>query len=157
MRLLNCETFKIETDFETIPPYAILSHRWIWIKRQELTFQEMENGTARECPGYKKIRFAATQALRDGFSYVWLDTVCIDKTNHTEFSEAINSMYQWYAESGTCYAYLADVATKMDIPMSQWFTRGWTLQELLAPPKSKFSPLDGSLLERGRTKICMSS
>lgn len=42
-------------------------------------------------------------------------------------------MFQWYRQSWICYTFLDDVADKADIPNSKWFTRGWTLQELLAP------------------------
>ena len=60
------------------------------------------------------------------------DLCCIDKTSSAELSEAINSMYRWYQESGVCYAYLADVPPNA-FSKSRWFTRGWTLQELIAP------------------------
>jgi hypothetical protein len=80
-----------------------------------------------------------------GFEYVWIDTCCIDKERSAELSEAINSMYRWYKEAQVCIAYLADVPSE-DSPrslysalaMSRWFTRGWTLQELIAPPTVKF-------------------
>lgn len=42
-------------------------------------------------------------------------------------------MFAWYKRSAKCYAYLADVDERKDIPQSRWFTRAWTLQELLAP------------------------
>lgn len=51
--------------------------------------------------------------------------------------EAINSMFRWYKSSVVCYAYLSHVAPDSggfyDITTSQWFKRGWTLQELIAP------------------------
>ena len=81
-------------------------------------------------------------AVADGFDYIWIDTCCIDKTSSAELSEALNSMYRWYQEAEECYAYLADVphnsinrATGVTGPSwkSRWFTRGWTLQELIAP------------------------
>ena len=75
-------------------------------------------------------------AAADGFHYIWIDTCCIDKASSAELSEAINSTYRWYHESGVCYAYLADVppnAVDNEFAKSRWFTRGWTLQELIAP------------------------
>jgi hypothetical protein len=55
-------------------------------------------------------------------------------------------MFIWYRNAQICYAYLSDVAADFRNPetseimnlyaaleRSQWFTRGWTLQELLAP------------------------
>lgn len=77
--------------------------------------------------------------------YVWIDTCCIDKTNNAELSEAINSMFRWYEKSLVCLAHLADVHTNLgqkemedEFRNSAWFQRGWTLQELLAPPVIKF-------------------
>ncbi|KAL8806940.1 MAG: hypothetical protein Q9200_004866 [Gallowayella weberi] len=64
-----------------------------------------------------------------------MDTICIDKKNSTELSMSINSMYRWYEQARCCFVYLEDYPTK-DVPVftqSKWFTRGWTLQELVAP------------------------
>ena len=51
-------------------------------------------------------------------------------------------MYSWYKESQVCYAYLADIrrgeTLQDDLRGSNWFTRGWTLQELLAPSSVVF-------------------
>lgn len=69
----------------------------------------------------------------------------IDKSSSAELSEAINSMYRWYQNAEVCYAYLSDVSTKewpegekSDFARSRWFTRGWTLQELIAPAVVRF-------------------
>ena len=79
--------------------------------------------------------------------YLWVDTCCIDKTSSAELSEAINSMYSWYHDSSWCIVYLEDVtSTEENYSISQasqfgrsrWFTRGWTLQELLAPEEPAF-------------------
>jgi hypothetical protein len=51
-------------------------------------------------------------------------------------------MYSWSKESQVCYAYLADVrrgeTLQDDLRGSNWFKRGWTLQELLAPSSVVF-------------------
>ena len=99
-----------------------------------------------ECKkGFCKVRDSCVQARRDGYQYIWIDTCCIDKTSSTELSEAINSMYAWYKDSAVCYVLLADVfveplrgRTWHDFHTSRWFTRGWTLQELLAPAQLQF-------------------
>jgi hypothetical protein len=91
--------------------------------------------------GYKKIEFTCKQAAKDGVEYVWVDTCCIDKSSSAELSESINSMYRWYQNSKYCYVYLSDVNKsdfQMEFPKSRWFTRGWTLQELIAPPEVSF-------------------
>lgn len=78
-------------DPQDIPSqYAILSHKW---GPDEVTFKDLENGTATTKAGYRKLEFCGEQAARDGLRYFWIDTCCIDKANNTELSEAINSMF----------------------------------------------------------------
>jgi hypothetical protein len=141
MRLLRrCDTgdFSLsQFGDEDIPPYAILSHTW-GADTEEVTFEDLTNGTGKDKPGYVKIRFCGEQARLDNLHYFWIDTCCIDKRSSAELSEAINSMYRWYQDANVCYAYLADVPSKAKFSGSRWFTRGWTLQELIAPSKMIF-------------------
>lgn len=141
MRLLNARTFHLETyhDHGFRPRYAILSHTW---GDEEVSFQDVEAPSPPTHKlGYKKVVETCRRALRMGLDYVWVDTCCIDKTNPTELSIAINSMYQWYQDAEVCFAYLSDVPFLPDDQESQasrfvesrWFQRGWTLQELLGP------------------------
>jgi hypothetical protein len=134
-----------------IPRYAILSHTW-GARGEEVTFEDLMKGTGESKAGYKKIRFCGEQAARDGLQHFWVDTCCIDKSNNTELSEAINSMFRWYRNAAKCYVYLSDISTndRNQINHSfqwtwepafrkcRWFTRGWTLQELIAPPLVEF-------------------
>ena len=138
MRLINTATLKLE-EFPNhkAVPFAILSHVW---GPEEVTFHDFQKPHAHRMAGYEKITGCCAQALSDGFDYVWIDTCCIDKSSSAELSEAINSMYLWYSDAALCYAYLVDVSTngtqsqlKESFAESKWFTRGWTLQELLAP------------------------
>ena len=81
--------------------------------------------------------------MDDGLQYAWIDACCIDKTNSSELSEAINSMYQWYKNVAVCYVYMFDVEIRsplidLSFEGSAWHTRGWTLQELIAPEIAKF-------------------
>jgi hypothetical protein len=129
------------------PQYAILSHRWAADPDDEVTFDDMKLscGSAKGKKGYQKITDCCTQALRDGYNWVWIDTCCIDKRSSAELSEAINSMYSWYAESEICYVYLEDVNDPDDTLAfrgSSWFKRGWTLQELIAPAEAEFFSTD---------------
>jgi hypothetical protein len=151
MRLLNIEDngeFSLieYMDEREIPGYAILSHRW-GEDSDEVTLKDIRDRTGRTKIGYKKIRACAKQAVEDGLKLIWVDTCCIDKTSSAELSEAINSMWRWYRESKFCYAFLNDVPANTSIDTmagaiafskSQWFTRGWTLQELLAPSEVIF-------------------
>jgi len=139
-----------------IPLYAILSHTWE--TDQELTFQDMINGAGRSKAGYRKIQFCGDQAKKDGLQYFWVDTCCIDKTSSAELSEAINSMFRWYRNAVKCYVFLSDVSKgdfgTQPLPSqllstlrpSRWFTRGWTLQELLAPLRVEFFSKEGDWL-----------
>lgn len=138
MRLINAHTLKLE-EFWDEKTYAILSHRW---GDGEVSFGDMQDpAVASNMKGYGKIRKACKQAVSDGHDYLWLDTCCINKESSAELSEAINSMYRWYKAAAVCYAFLADVdgiaigggLMDQQIRSSVWFTRGWTLQELLAP------------------------
>ena len=125
----------------SVPLYAILSHTW---GEDEVTFQDINAAGFESKLGYEKISKTCSLAATQGFGYVWIDTCCIDKTSSAELSEAINSMYRWYGDAAICYAYLSDVECcdanmirslgwSSDFCSSRWFTRGWTLQELIAP------------------------
>jgi heterokaryon incompatibility protein (HET) len=140
---------------DRIPPYAILSHRWSTDDKDEITFKEIIKGIDdRRKSGYKKLEFCSAQAKVDGLHYFWVDTCCIDKSNQNEESVAIYSMFRWYQKAVKCYVYLADVcvddrddesiriATESALPESEWFSRGWTLQELLAPETVEFYSRD---------------
>jgi len=136
---------------EAIPPYAILSHTW-GPDTEEVTFDDQTNGTGKDKPGYEKIRFCGEQAAADDLKYFWVDTCCINKANKAELSQAINSMFRWYRNATRCYVYLPDVSIakrkasgqsseftwEPAFRGSRWFTRGWTLQELLAPCSVEF-------------------
>ncbi|KIK14755.1 hypothetical protein PISMIDRAFT_345083 [Pisolithus microcarpus 441] len=153
MRLINVRTYHLETFDSKPPEYAILSHRW---REEEILFQDIEDGKdilARK--GYAKFLDSCRRASKDGFGYIWIDTCCIDKSSSAELSEAINSMYHWYKNSALCYAYLDDVcdpvvvrdrAWASALVRSEWFTRGWTLQELIAPRHVQFYTRDWSLI-----------
>lgn len=144
---------------DDLPPYAILSHTW-GEDYEEVTFQEMVSGEGKSKVGYGKIRFCADQAIKDDLKHIWVDTCCIDKTNHTELSEAIISMFSWYQKAAKCYVFLSDVSTgsalhhcqapidtwEAEFRGSRWFTRGWTLQELIAPGIVEFFSTQGTFL-----------
>ena len=149
MRLLNTKTAVLHqfNNSADIPPYAILSHVW---QKEEQTLQDISD-PANQDPVHPwahisyKIRDCCAFAAREGFEWIWIDTCCIDKTSSSELSEAINSMYAWYAAADVCYVWLHDVddthpseSGPASFSQSAWFTRGWTLQELLAPRYAVF-------------------
>jgi ankyrin repeat protein len=139
-----------------IPRYAILSHTWE-ADDQELTFQDITTRSGRSKAGYRKIQFCRDQAKKDGLQYFWVDSCCINKSSSAELSEAINSMFRWYQNAVKCYVFLSDVSTgkhsrsseliwEPALRQSRWFTRGWTLQELIAPRSVQFFSRDGRQL-----------
>lgn len=152
MRLLNSKTLEFREFFDSdIPEYAILSHRW---GPDEASFQDFERGLEHTRKGFSKIKQCCKEAWNDRIDWAWIDTCCIDKKSSAELTEAINSMYNWYKNAAICYVYLGDVLLEDDgfghvlweddsyelhqtsmerFRRSLWFTRGWTLQELLAP------------------------
>jgi len=139
--------------------YAILSHTWGQVN-EEVTYEDMVECSGRDKAGYKKIDFCGEQAAKDGLQYFWIDSCCIKKTSDAELSSSINSMFRWYRRAAKCYVYLADVSAKKRkrgddngprmweraFRESRWFTRGWTLQELLAPASVEFFSSDGERL-----------
>lgn len=153
MRLLQLESsgdFSLTEDYtEHVPPYAILSHTW-GKDADEVTFDDFRARTYTSKTGYRKIQFCGERAARDGLRHFWVDTCCINKSNYTELSEAINSMFHWYRDATKCYVYLSDVSTpnatgslsqstwESEFRHSRWFTRAWTLQELISPESVEF-------------------
>lgn len=153
MHLLTRETRsgaleKIEIRLErdvNVSDYAILSHRW-GRPMDEVSFEDMLTNQYRNKKGYAKLVGCCEQARRDGLRYVWVDTCCINKASSAELSEAITSMFAYYERAKMCYAFLDDVSIDSNaggsppssFSQSAWFTRGWTLQELIAPTHVKF-------------------
>lgn len=158
MRLINTTTFKLHEFLSSqIPKYAILSHTW---DEQEISAEQLESGLIND-----KIKEFCDQAQRDGLQFGWVDTICINNSHKKEneidpaikkeHEEAINSMYEWLAHAEVCYAYLNEVdidpeldsdqrrnAVQQALLSSHWFTSGWTLIELIAPPRVEFFQKD---------------
>jgi hypothetical protein len=131
-----------------VPRYVILSHTW---EEEEVTFIDMygdrELATAKK--GWKKLQAACDEARSNGYDWIWVDTCCIDKASSAELSEAINSMFRWYENSAVCYVYLSDAYGTQPVYIGdnwaseehvkpRWYSRGWTLQELIAPRHVRF-------------------
>ncbi|KAJ6781060.1 hypothetical protein PWT90_09521 [Aphanocladium album] len=150
MRLLNTATGQLEEFVgRNVPPYAALSHTWT---ESEVSLQQWSSLCSSSAaalplppdPGTDKILATCHLAAQDGLGHAWADTCCIDKSSSAELSEAINSMHAWYARSAICYVHLADLDPggpadlETALPRCRWFTRGWTLQELIAPARVVF-------------------
>lgn len=172
MRLLNTKTLKFKETYDIGSGdmrYAILSHRW---GDEEVSFEDFvlaqqvddypewwppsaQGRLVKQKAGYNKItKFCSVVKDSYGLKWCWVDTCCIDKRSSAELSEAINSMWSWYQTSKVCLVYMPDVTSPPD-PVapeddaawstfrgSAWFTRCWTLQELLAPYVLSFCTRD---------------
>ncbi|OBZ66570.1 hypothetical protein A0H81_13370 [Grifola frondosa] len=167
MYLLHTQTLTLKEfpDSHRADPYAILSHVW---HEDELLFRHIRSFEPgmKDLRGYSKVAGCCSKALSEGYEWVWIDSCCIDKSSSSELeSEAINSMYEWYRQAEVCYMYLDDVPAKSDMDdifmrsddfeqlrwrdatrfrKSRWFSRGWTLQELIAPKELEFLAHDWS-------------
>ncbi|KAI0327191.1 HET-domain-containing protein [Cubamyces sp. BRFM 1775] len=183
MWLLDTQTMELR-GFHSPPKtsegrgeYAILSH--VWSAEGEQSFQDVwmltaDRATNRDSPMSDidtspiwdderlsaKLRHCCAIARRFGYRFVWVDSCCIDKTSSAELSEAINSMYEWYAGADLCFAFLEDVDDDVNprregsaFRRSRWFTRGWTLQELVAPSEVVFLSRRWSILG-SKSSLC---
>jgi len=149
MRLLNTKTLELKEFIEKpLQGYAILSHTWG--EDEVVLYEDMKcRNDIKKKRGYRKIVKCCELALAAGYDWVWIDTCCIDKGSSAELSEAINSMFDWYKSSDICYVYLEDVdivgasdLTYQYFSRCRWVTRGWTLQELIAPEAMVFYSAD---------------
>ncbi|KAF8971913.1 heterokaryon incompatibility protein-domain-containing protein [Flammula alnicola] len=142
-RLRDVPRDQIEQDIikdllEKFGGYAILSHTWLQ-NEPEVTFSEWPSIRHRDEAGYRKlVGFCEVAVKESGISLAWMDTICINKDSSSELDESIRSMYRWYRDASICITYLADTSSLDDMARDRWFTRGWTLQELLAPRRIQF-------------------
>ncbi|KAL2881491.1 hypothetical protein SGCOL_003057 [Colletotrichum sp. CLE4] len=105
--------------------------------------------TTKSKAGFDKVAKTCEVAREKGLGYAWVDTCCIDKSSSAELSEAINSMFRWYQEAKVCLVFLSDLRPEVsgtgpgvyeiaDLSRCKWFSRGRTLQELIAPAVAEF-------------------
>jgi hypothetical protein len=169
MRLINTTSLTLREFFasEDIPAYSILSHCW-GAPAEEITYSDLSRQTHNTNSfGWTKIVQCCRLARERDLHWAWVDTCCIDKSSSAELTEAINSMFRWYKDATVCFAFLTDVnataesaqfvlngstsfslGTENEEPMwqalkrSRYFTRGWTLQELIAPKDVEFFNAD---------------
>ncbi|KAF8185716.1 heterokaryon incompatibility protein-domain-containing protein [Pholiota molesta] len=126
--------------------YAILSHTWARNGIGEMEYKDWTAGTRKD-GAYRKLEmFCEVAARHHNVTYGWMDSVCINKESSSELDESIRSMYQWYRDAHICITILADTTSIGDMRYDDWFKRGWTLQELLAPARVKFYAKDWSPL-----------
>ncbi len=155
-QVMECISAEIVAEAPNIGPYdstvfeeyAILSHTWLL--KGEITYSDCTGPTLlidTTSPGYNKLTKFCETAAEQGLRLAWMDTVCINKESSTELDESIRSMFKWYQNAQVCIVYLAETESLEDLKNDRWFTRGWTLQELLAPEKISFYSKHWNVLE----------
>ncbi|KAK4907126.1 hypothetical protein LTR49_023821 [Elasticomyces elasticus] len=159
MRLIHTRDYTRKRFGSPPAKYAVLSHRW-YADEKEVDYQKFSSedltDKTQETDGLNKIRNACIKADEAELDWLWIDSCCIDKTSSTELNESLRSMFRWYRQATICLTYLADVKVSESLPTtfrllkpvkrdddsirtnSEWFERGWTLQELLAPTHMMF-------------------
>ncbi|SPO07602.1 uncharacterized protein DNG_10297 [Cephalotrichum gorgonifer] len=173
MKLLHTKTLGLETfyDSQTRPPYLALSLSYSWEpghpRYQDLIGHGLDGNPAAAAaatseslsgsgpgPTSTLVRRACDVAEQLGFQYIWAECICVDASSTAEVSEAVNSAFRWLSDSAACLAYLPDLPSSGDDPFDEalwrsceWWTRPWTLPELLAPSAVRF--YDGDWNFRG--------
>lgn len=159
MRVINTASFEMKSDMGDAKlreeGYAVLSHRWVGpettFHQYEKHVAELKSGSTALSPQLERIHGACICARNKGIEWLWIDSCCINKLSAVEETESINSMYRWYRHSVLCITYLYDVELDDTLEPTdprifnnsggkpaEWFSRGWTLQELLASGKMEF-------------------
>jgi hypothetical protein len=135
----EAESKNINDTVSRIARCSISSHTWLRGAPGEVTYDRwLKCDFDTEQPGYQKLVNFCKAAAEHGYTFGWLDTVCINKASSAELDESIRSMYKWYGNAHICITYLAATMNASAMGADPWFTRGWTLQELVAPKYIKF-------------------
>ncbi|KAG2118685.1 WD40-repeat-containing domain protein [Suillus discolor] len=142
---------KTEPVEEAVTKYfswVMLSHRW---ERKEPLLHDIQDKVIYELNPVGtmvKLQKFCKVARDAGYSWAWSDTCCIDQDNNVELQQSVNSMFVWYHHSALTIIYLSDVPPSSKsgaLANSIWNTRGWTVQEFLAPKIVLFYQADWSL------------
>ena len=139
------QTTHIREVVSTYFQYVTLSHRWGALEPLLRDIERRDIYDLGSAAGQRKLSFFCLESLRRGYLWAWSDTCCIDKESSAELQEAIGSMFSWYQRSALTVVHLNDVSATGSLISSEWFKRGWTLQELLAPRSLLFFTQDWSL------------
>lgn len=148
LRLIGArDLLPIRFSADKAPPYAFISHCWLH-PDEEPTLRDLVDNVAYRKAGFTKLQRAADVALRRGLEYFWIDTCCVDGRIIHEVRQAIKTVALWLTKADICFVYLSDVkaveqrsslnSNHESLRKSKWFTRSWTLVELLVPQRVEF-------------------
>jgi hypothetical protein len=128
--------------------WIMLSHRW---ESKEPLLHDIQDKAIYDLDSIGtmvKLQTFCKTARDMGHRWAWSDTCCIDQNNHVELQRSVNSMFVWYRHSALTIIYLSDVPPSSKsgaLANSTWNTRGWTVQEFLAPNVVLFYQADWTL------------
>ncbi|KAG0697559.1 WD40-repeat-containing domain protein [Suillus ampliporus] len=126
--------------------WVMLSHRW---EGKELLLHDIQDKVVYNLdPDGTVVKLQKfCELVRDaGYHWAWSDTCCIDQKDPAEVQRSVNSMFTWYRNSALTIVYLSDVLSESGaLADSAWNTRGWTVQEFLAPKIILFYQEDWTL------------
>ncbi|KAI0353862.1 hypothetical protein OH77DRAFT_1426681 [Trametes cingulata] len=76
-------------------------------------------------------------AVKERVGLIWLDRLCIMQTNKEDKAWQIQQMYSVYQRCAVCFVLPGGINRLAGLGEdTAWIHRAWTLQELLAPPRS---------------------
>lgn len=142
---------KVVTEYFS---WVMLSHRW---EKEEPALHDIQGKIVYELKGVagiEKLQMFCNKARDMGYRWAWSDTCCIDQKNTAEVQRSVNSMFVWYRHSALTIVYLSDVSPSVKsgaLESSVWTTRGWTVQEFLAPNVILFYHKDWDLYLNDRS------
>ncbi|KAG2353482.1 heterokaryon incompatibility protein-domain-containing protein [Suillus spraguei] len=147
MKYPDLEIERIQDVVAAYFGYVMLSHRW---EGTEPLLHDIQGKVVYDLDpvgGIAKLQSFCETARDKGYRWAWVDTCCIDQTNNVEVQQSVNSMFIWYRHSTLTIIYLSDVPPSSQpgaLANSAWNTRGWTVQEFLAPRLVLFYQKDWS-------------
>jgi len=139
---------RIQNAVSVFFQYVMFSHRW---EGKEPLLHDIQGKNVYELNpvgGMGKLQSFCKAARDRGYRWAWSDTCCIDKNNNIDLQESVNSMFVWYRHSVLTIIYLSDVLPSSKsgaLARSVWNSRGWTVQEFLAPRVVLFYQRDWTL------------
>ncbi|CEJ93232.1 hypothetical protein VHEMI08840 [[Torrubiella] hemipterigena] len=146
MKLLQIQTSRIiEILPPNIPKYAILSHTWDVVTKlpPPAAIQwAVDVQSKKYLALLPKIIEASRLALEQGIDYLWTDWLCIDSSSSASLEKAVNGALSLLQQCALCIVHLDDLEKdsfdEEGLAQCRYWTRSWTLQELIIPQNVQF-------------------
>ncbi|KAI9164067.1 Vegetative incompatibility protein [Paramyrothecium foliicola] len=99
----------------------------------------------------KNVAQACDQARIRNIDYIWIYALCVNAVSSADINEAVVGSFRLIWDAALCIVHLSDLTPlpeggeaksleglDTEISRCRWFTRGWTLQELVAARSVEF-------------------